>query len=274
MNNKAILVPTDFSEACRNAVKHGAALSKITGNPLVVFHVINNESSLFFKKAAGDVNAEDRLKEVQDFVRTEYGIEIGTEIRKGSIFREIPRFAKEIDAAFMILGTRGKAGIQKLIGNQAMRIVEKSPIPTLVVQKRVFGSGYENIVFPVNIDIEFGQKVYWSVYFAKYFNSKVHIFVFREDNPELQARINNVVQQITEAFELAEIPVSVKTAKNQAAYANQLLEFAASVRADLIPIMTDNDEFEPAFIFTSLDEKMVYNTQQIPVMCINPKNPN
>ncbi len=213
MNNKAILVPTDFSEACRNAVKHGAALSKITGNPLVVFHVINNESSLFFKKAAGDENAEGRLKEVQGFVRTEYGIEIATKIRKGSIFREIPRFAKEIDAAFMILGTRGKAGIQKLIGNQAMRIVEKSPVPTLVVQKRVFGSGYENIVFPVNIDIEFGQKVYWSVYFAKYFNSKVHIFVFREDNPNCKPGLIMWYNKSLKLLSLQKFPYRLKRQK-------------------------------------------------------------
>ena len=272
MKNKTILVPTDFSEVCLNAVRHAAEMAKRTGHQMIVLNVINKESRLFFKRNDSPPKAiiQKKMDEIKQLVLDNYGIEIRCEIREGSIYKEIPQAAVDFNALFLMIGTRGKAGIQKLIGHQALKLIEKVHVPTIIVQKRIFGQGYENIVFPVNVDIEYGHKVFWSIYFAQLFQSKVHVFLFREDNPALKERINKVRDNIEEAFRQADVPCTFTVAANQAGYARQLLDFAASVRADLIPIMTDNDQFEPAFVFTSLDEQMIYNTQQIPVMCINP----
>jgi len=56
--------------------------------------------------------------------------------------------------------------------------------------------------------------------------------------------------------------------------ANQTIDYAISNNADLIMIMTDPDKGFINFIINSFDEEIIFNTSQIPVMCVNPRKLN
>ena len=55
--------------------------------------------------------------------------------RQGPPFLEILRYAKEVDADLIVMGTHGRSGlVQMLIGSVAEKIVRKAPCPVLTVR--------------------------------------------------------------------------------------------------------------------------------------------
>lgn len=266
-----ILVPTDFSETCLNAIDHGTELAEYLNYKLMILHVINRESKNNLKKEKLDVSViTEKLDDIANDIREQTRIEVETLTTEGSIFDKIHQTAKDTGAKLMVLGTHGKKGLQYLLGSYALKVVTKTPVPTIVVQKRGFNDGYNKIVFPVNGFTEARQQVHWAIHMARTFGSEINIFRQAQTDPALKNKMKVVSAQIVEAFNKYKIKYSIHEAEKQGNFAGQLITYASNVKADLIMIMTDADVFSPDFNAGAWDEKMMYNEPQIPVMCINP----
>lgn len=269
--NDIILVPTDFSETCQNAINHGVELAEFLDYKLMILHVINKDTKSQLKKDNLDVSAiAEKLNDIANDIRERSRIIVDTLTREGSIFDEINQTASDIGAKLMVLGTHGKKGLQYLLGSYALKVVTKSPVPTIVVQKRPFGKGYKNIVFPINSFTEARQQVQWAIYMAKTFGSCINIFRQPHSDIALANKIKVVSAQIIDAFQKYNVSYTQSDATKSGNFAGQMIEFASEKKADLIMIMTDADIFSPDFNAGAWDEKMMFNQHQIPVMCINP----
>lgn len=140
-----ILVPTDFSEHSANALKYGCALAEKFSAQLHLLHVLQDlvamvpEPGLAFPPP-GDyieelkISAEEAMKKlpaspsaaVDDVVRT---------TRQGPPFLEIVRYAKEVNADLIVMGTHGRSGlVHMLMGSVAEKVVRKAPCPVLTVR--------------------------------------------------------------------------------------------------------------------------------------------
>ena len=70
-----ILIPTDFSEVCGNAVIHGIHLARFLKYKAVILHVINNETKAALKKKnVGTDYVEKRLKEYKTYYEKKYDV--------------------------------------------------------------------------------------------------------------------------------------------------------------------------------------------------------
>jgi nucleotide-binding universal stress UspA family protein len=268
-----ILIPTDFSEACDNAIDHGVEIAKAYSAEICILHVINKDTKTYLQK--NKLTHEDldrRLEVISKSISKNHKVKINVIIRIGSIFNEINKVASEISAGMIVLGTHGKTGFQRIFGSFIMRIILHAPVPTIVVQKRAFGHGYKNVVFPVNESIEYKQKLEWTKKLQFAFQSKIHIFKFKESNKELSEYICKVTDNIKHELLDKGINFAEAEAKNESNFSKQLLDYSVSNSADLIMIMTNNDEFEPSFILGYEEEKVIYNASQIPILCINPSH--
>lgn len=266
-----ILIPTDFSEVCGNAVIHGIHLARFLKYKAVILHVINNETrSALKKKNVGTDYVEKRLKEYKSYYENKYDVVIDTIAEEGSIFSTISEVASRLKANIMILGTHGKKGLQHVFGSYALRVVSESPIPVIVVQKRSFKQGYHNIVLPVSNDLEARQTVQWVKMIAKLFKSKIHIFQAVEADKGLNSRLKIITRQITDAFNEENINHEITYAEPKGDFAKQLLSYAAVNHADMVMVMTRPNIDVPGFSMSGWDEKLMFNEAQIPVMCINP----
>ena len=124
-----ILIPTDFSEVCGNAVIHGIHLARFLKYKAVILHVINNETKAALKKKnVGTDYVEKRLKEYKTYYEKKYDVVVDTIAEEGSIFSTINEVAGRIKANMMILGTHGKKGLQHVFGSYALRVVSESPL--------------------------------------------------------------------------------------------------------------------------------------------------
>lgn len=267
-----ILVPTDFSEVCFNAITHAVEMAKYLKFQVAVLHVINKESVSQLKKEKLGVDAVDeKLKETADRIREAYGFDIRVISREGSIYSTISEVAQEIGASLIVLGTHGKVGIQQhLTGSFALKVILSAFAPVIVIQKGTrFENGYKNIVFPVSIHAEVRQKVKWAVMIARVFNSKIHLFGKLEVAEELQIKLTGIVNQITEVLQENNIEYDFIPSEKGGSFSKHTLSYAQYIKADLIMIMTNPGAI--SFVVEPEDEQMIFNQQQVPVMCVNPR---
>lgn len=271
--SQVILIPTDFSRVCSNALNHAAELARNIEAQLVVLHVINADSLSFLNKNNFNEEYIDKqLNDIQQELEKSYQIRVLTLKKTGKLIPMITQVAEEVHADLLLFGTHGKTGIQKITGSHAMKLIYALDIPVLVVQKRTFGMGYRKIVFPINISTNYDIKIDWTIFIAKAFQAEVSIFCMRTEDEKIKKALNDLTTKISSSFEAHHIPYTIQEAPKKDNFPGQINQFAVSESADLIMIKVDNDEFEPSFILGALEEKMIFNSSQIPVFCAQKKD--
>lgn len=273
--NRLVLIPTDFSEVCNNAVKHGVELASSLNYEVCILHVLDRRSKTILKEQKlGIESLEKKLKAYKTRYEKRCGVTISTLLREGTIFDVINAVAEELGANLMIMGTHGKQGFQHIFGSYALKIVLDCPCPVIVVQKRGFGKGYHDIVLPVSNTLEPRLKVQWALLMAKLFGSRIHLFVAKEQDKDQQSRLKVITKQITKIFDEKKVPYSIIDAERSASFAAQVLLYSTVHKMDMIMILTAPQVDVPGFSVSGWDEKMMFNMDQIPVMCINPTEVN
>jgi nucleotide-binding universal stress UspA family protein len=266
-----ILVPTDFSEICENAVNYALELAKHFKWDVCILHVLNKDTKNYLKKEnLSEEQLEARLKEIEGEHSSKFGVNVSFVLKRGNLFEKIGETSKEADASLIILGTHGKVGFQRLTGSYALKVISSTNVPTIVVQKRSF-SGFNNVVFPVTVSTQDRQKVNWAIAIAKAFDATIHIFPKFESEKYLKKNIMSVTKQIKTIFDKHDVKHIDKVSEEHGGnFAKQVLDYTVVNNCDLIIIMTSSDQALP--MLDSWDEQMMFNSSQIPTICINTIN--
>ena len=193
------------------------------------------------------------------------------QIEKGSIFSAIAEFANEKDASLVIMGTHGMKGMQKLTGSWALKVIVKSKVPFIVVQDPPADQErYHNIVFPVDFRSENKEKIKMAIFMGKYFDSKIRFLVTRTTDKNLLKKtninINFAIKYLIQnniEYEIHEVP--------KGNFAQQTIDFAQKINADLILIMTTKNITVADYVIGASEQYMIANSSKIPVCCVNPK---
>jgi hypothetical protein len=208
------------------------------------------------------------MNKTADIYMKEYAVEVETYLETGNLFDKIKEISEKINPKLVILGTHGKLGFQKIAGSYVLKVIELTQTPTVVVQKQSNIEGYKNIVFPITSNTQDRQKVTWAIYIAKVFNATIHLIPKFESEKFHKTRIMNVTKQIKNIITENGINFVDKVSSPEAGnFAKQVVDYAVENKADLIMTLIDKGK---TFKFTSWDEQIIYNSSQIPVICINP----
>lgn len=268
--NNILLVPTDFSDVCHNAIDYAVQIAKDINFKVVIYHVITKETHAMFKDDGEIGNAvATKLQNILDEFKLQYSVEMDYLYESGSIFDLIHLKADEIGANIIVLGTHGKKGMQKLLGSYALKVITKAQIPTVVVQKKKFG-GLNNILFPINSFTEARQKVGYAISVASRFNSTIHIYKEKLSDPGESSRIEIIAKQIADEFNKSGVKFTVRTSERGGEAAKKLVEQAVEDEMDMVMIVTEPQIGTNYFNLGPWNEKIMFNEAQIPVMCINP----
>jgi len=267
----SILVPTDFSEVCNNAFNHACDLAKILGGKVIALHVVTSETKSYLDAQKLDKDAlEKRLEDYVNGKKAEFEVETEGIIKEGSIFEEIDAVSKEFNSAFIVLGTHGKVGFQRLTGSYALKVVNSTEIPSIIVQKKyIEEGGYKNIVFPIKSFTENLHKAKFAVDIAKNFDATIHIVPKYETDKYAKSKVFGDVNHVQQMFEEKGVAYCKNIpAEGAGNFSKQVIDYSVINSADLIVIVTGSNASLP--MFDSADEQIIFNTSQIPVMCINP----
>ncbi len=266
--NNTILVPIDFTDVTENAMHQAINAAKHLNSKVVLLHVIDKNTKAKLKKEKqSPVVITENLKKIALEVSKENDLEVDFIAKEGDIFSTIGNVAKDIGANLLYLGTHGKVGMQKVKGSFAIKVVTSSPVPVVVVQKKPVNKGYKKIVLPITSDAGPWEKTKWATYIAKNFGSEIDIY--RLPTPDL----DETIKIITGHLKKEGIKYTTTNAEG-GDFTKKVVEYATSSMADMIMIMTNPDSSFTKFLLGSYDEDMIFNTSQIPVMCINPRKYN
>jgi nucleotide-binding universal stress UspA family protein len=267
--NNIILVPTDFSEVCENAMHQAAEAAKFFKYELYLLHVIDKNTNAYLKdEKLGIDSIYSRLQEVADGLIARYGIDVKIKAEDGNIFTTINSVAQHLGAKLVYLGTHGKIGMQKLTGSFALKVITESPAPVIVVQKRKFNKGFRHILLPITSDSGPWEKTIWASFMAKQLNAKIHLYSIPGKSIEGTTNI------LTKYFDEHNVEYTATTVEKSTNFSQQVIDHATSNNFDLIMIMTNPDKSWTKYLLGSYDEEIIFNTSQIPVMCINPRKYN
>lgn len=137
-----ILVPTDGSPETERAVEHAVELAGAHGATVHGVYVVNTASYTTMPmetgwEGVGELLREDgeaALERVEELAGAA-GVAHQVHLLDGSPSREIVRFAEELGADLVVMGTHGRGGIDRLLlGSVAERVVRSSSVPVLTVR--------------------------------------------------------------------------------------------------------------------------------------------
>jgi nucleotide-binding universal stress UspA family protein len=137
-----ILTSVDGSEPSINAANYAISAAKVYDAELIALHVIPSDVSLFGPSAPPHLEelkkvAQEYLDKVTQKARTiNSGIQVKTKlIASPSIVGGIVNFAEQEHVNLIIIGTKGKSGIKKLLlGSVASGVVTYAHCPVMVVK--------------------------------------------------------------------------------------------------------------------------------------------
>jgi nucleotide-binding universal stress UspA family protein len=140
----SILVPTDFSEASKTALKYAARFADRFGAKLAILHVVEPVATPDFAyyplMMENDKAVAKAHKELGKFAGTT-GLQAPllekTLVRTGVAFNEISKAAESLKVDLIIISTHGYTGLKRvLLGSTTERVVRHAKCPVLVVRNR------------------------------------------------------------------------------------------------------------------------------------------
>lgn len=148
---KKVLVPIDFSDYSKSALKYAVNLCKMFNAEIFLIYVVEPviypPDFSMGQIAIPSLNSEwdERAKiELEKLSKTEIGTDIKTIIKTGKPFIEIIETAKELDIDLIIIATHGHTGVEHILfGSTAEKVVRKAPCPVLTLREPLKGFNYK-----------------------------------------------------------------------------------------------------------------------------------
>lgn len=150
---KKILVPVDFSDYSKRALRYAVDFSKHFNSELILISVIEpmiypaDFSMGQVAIPATDQNLTERIEnELKTLEENEIGGQVKSKriIKSGKPFYEIVETAREEDVDLIIIATHGHTGVEHLLfGSTAEKVVRKAPCPVLTLREPIKGFRFE-----------------------------------------------------------------------------------------------------------------------------------
>ncbi len=132
---KIIVVPTDFSDAAKNAFVRAAVLAKELGASLELVHALEEPSFAAPDRPPG----EDRKAEIRAELARTYaapGLTMHVHVETGTPAHVIARAIDATSADLVVLASSGRGRLRSLLlGSVADRVVRTSEVPVLVLPR-------------------------------------------------------------------------------------------------------------------------------------------
>ena len=151
---KKILVPIDFSDYSKSALKYAVNFCKNFNAEMILIYVVEPviypPDFSMGQIAIPSVNAEwdKRARQELDKLAKEEipdSVPVKTIIKTGKPFLEIIENAGELDVDLIIIATHGRTGVEHILfGSTAEKVVRKAPCPVLTLREPIKGFKYKD----------------------------------------------------------------------------------------------------------------------------------
>jgi nucleotide-binding universal stress UspA family protein len=266
---KTIIVPLDFSNESLNGLNLAMMMAHKTGASIKLIYVIGNYESTATDQIEKDreiakLKFEELIKKYRE--KSNEKIEMTYAIKVGKIFKETADLADTLEDVLTVLSTHGESGFEELfIGGHAYKIISHSRNPVISMRGSRLPANIDKIVMPLDITFKTREKVPYTVELAKLFNSKIHLITITTTKAKsIVEKLHQYADQVSKYIEYQKISYTIEHLQGEN-LTDISLDYANSVKADLISIMTEQEKSISNLLLGSYAHQMI-NKAFIPVL--------
>lgn len=259
---KTILVPTDFTDVADYALQHAVRVSSVVHEDVTLLHIVDDPEKISV--------AKEKIEKLAQDTKSKYNIHPSTIVRQGNIFVDIAKVADELNSSMVIMGSHRIKSESTLNDSIALKVITSSKVPFITIQEPPINKRYDEIVFPIDYTAENIEKHRWISHFCDYYVSRFHLIKPSVTDPKLLAKVDMNMASARRYLDEKGARYYVYTVMGKKPYAEEVLEIAANIRADLIVIMTTKADNQSTYIVEPHEQYIISNANYIPVMSINP----
>jgi nucleotide-binding universal stress UspA family protein len=256
------MVAWDFSEQAQFALDHASSIAKITGSMIYLVHIVKRDNQL------------EEFSNKLDIFISDYKTDLRIQklVQKGSIFNSINELSKDKNALMVFMGTHGIKGMQKIMGSSALKVIEGSLIPFIVVQSPPNKERYKSIVLPVDYKSDSRESLYWLIYLNSISPFEIKLFKANYENDCLESRkLKTNIKFISSYLSERNIKFSISSANKGENYVKATIRFAEETDSDMIAVVTTKNISIADYMLGAEEQYLIANKANIAVMCINPR---
>lgn len=251
------LVLIDFTETSKNALRSALNLTKLNGGKVTALHVL-----------ASDNKDEKHLaqKEIRD-LKTAVTGEFETQLLEGKLEDTVNSTIDLLSIDYVIMGTHGITGMQKVLGSKALKLVSATKKPFLITQEDRVLENIKTIVLPFSYSSESVQIGEIVALLASSFNAEIHLVGYRDDDEWLK---NDMVRNqaiIKRAFKEHNANFKIVKLESKGSYEDDLIDYANSISADLIA--AGHFSGSRLIILKNFVRDIITNKHNIPALTLN-----
>ncbi len=264
---KTIIVPLDFSKESLAGLDSSVMLANKTGADIQMVLVIGKNDDTDNEQHEKELQlAKIKFEDILQIYKAKGNFNLSSTVLEGNIFKSITTFAEKYEDALLVLSTHGKSGFEELfIGGNAYKIVSHSRIPVITVRRSSIASNFNKIVLPLDFTFQTREKVPYTVKLANLFNSTIHLITVNlSDNEIVEKKLNQYAKQAATYIDAHKIPYIIEH-RHGDNLTDITLDYARSVNADLISIMTEQENSVSNLLLGSYAHQMI-NKAYIPVL--------
>jgi nucleotide-binding universal stress UspA family protein len=268
---KTILVPTDFSEAAKNATEYAVKLAKELNASLFLLHVYHHfpfpetEGQIMIPTPeAIQLEKETDLKNEALRLSKKAGLEVDFEVVLGFAVDEI--LLKEEKVDIIVMGIHDGTLLEEIfLDSTTTEIMRKTKKPVLVIPPNLKFKKPKKIIFACDFDPNTGIKSYKVLNdFSKIFNSKVLIVNIRANKELAHSDDINVGRRLEKGLSDVEHIYFFHENENLVAEIN---EFVNDYKGDMIAVIPHHHNLFERIFHNSKSKKMAFHST-VPILSI------
>ena len=263
-----ILVPIDFSQLSRFALKYAIKIANTLGGNVTVLHVITRSKAIRMSvrdtMRSGGTSEEKELEKLIGTLSEQYKTSkpIKFHVVRGSYFAStLMKQARRLRSGLVVMGTHGASGLAKaVLGSNTTSVIEVSHVPVLAVPEQADFKGFRNVVYASdlrNLEVELGILIPYVERFGSAIHV-IHIVPPGKNIGPIEARIEGVLKQ----FPYKNIITLVLVDSNIDSAIDQYVEVS---KADVLAMFTHEVTFFEKVFDRSKTRRMAFHSR-IPLL--------
>ena len=272
MEIKNILVPVDFSECAKNALRSAIVIAKKTKAKIHMVNAVHLHSP--HPEITGGI-IEEIVSDYEEQVKMSFK-ELESElIELQEVPHEADRFISYLtDAIYsetqqkridlIIMGTRDKhETMEHLLGTRSTDVIETIDVPILVIPENHTGLAPKRIGFAFEYQGSVTMETYWILKrVCELFEAELLVFHIKADAESLSIKDQEVLERLRKV--LGDVDASIRTVQSKSVTSG-IADFVKSHELDMLAMMPKKHNFWQRIFKKSVTKSIAIDTN-IPML--------
>jgi nucleotide-binding universal stress UspA family protein len=263
-----ILVPTDFSQLSKSALKYAIKIANKLGGNITVLHVMTMTRALRISMRDKILSPDQDLMEsagaeLERMIRTlseqyKSHTPIKYHVVRGAYFPStLLREARRLRSGLVVMGTRGATGITRtFLGSNTNSVIEVSHVPVLAVPEKADFKGFRNVVYASDLrNLE--DELSILVRYIEKFGSTIHLLHIVPPGEQVES-VESRIETVLQRFAYKNIITLVLVDPDVNSAVDQYVEVS---KADVLAMFTHEISFFEKVFDTSMTRKMAFHSR-------------